>query len=478
MVILTEHQVPTKAKVVGLFRSSLCKKGVLPRAHAAKLRLACQAAEPRMTALLQGIADAAGGNLEGLEHRFKTLESLVEKIERDTHEANLLLLEDNAKKAEATTHEEQPQGPMEADMAEIVWAISDALRYTLVVAAPAYAATVAKARAELAATGLVSLKQKNYWAHASYHGCNDVVGLRGRGDHLLRVEVQFHTPESFAHKMSSHAVYEAYRSTHEPLEKLRLWQANCEAAQGVPVPEGAQGLPRACSQPPPLEEELYAAAVTDRAVAVQAAALAAVRSALLGALLGTGLATGGGAGSAGALPPGVRLWATVLSPSAIKKRLQNEVRCDDRKLLPSHARLEAAALAIHDALTVELVLPDAAYAAVAARLLRELHLVCDDDGDDGAGARSDGGAPTGKACSAAEAFRTVHVSNGWAAPLELGRRGARGGVGLACHLTMSAKDDGVEFTPDDAYPLALCVHTEASRRAQVKWRITGAVGYN
>mmetsp|Transcript_45166 Transcript_45166/g.57847 ORF Transcript_45166/g.57847 Transcript_45166/m.57847 type:complete len:132 (+) Transcript_45166:197-592(+) len=44
----------------------------------------------------------------------------------------------------------------------------------------------------------------------------------------------------------------------------------------------------------------------------------------------------------------------------------------------------------------------------------------------------------------------------------LKRTGPSGLVGLYCYATMIGEDDGVDFTPDDAYPLVIEFHTEES----------------
>jgi hypothetical protein len=63
--------------------AALRKKTVLFASHAAQLRAATARAEPGMTALLQALSSEFGGELVGLENRFKTPEALVEKIGRD-----------------------------------------------------------------------------------------------------------------------------------------------------------------------------------------------------------------------------------------------------------------------------------------------------------------------------------------------------------------------------------------------------------
>jgi hypothetical protein len=56
----------------------------------------------------------------------------------------------------------------------------------------------------------------------------------------------------------------------------------------------------------------------------------------------------------------------------------------------------------------------------------------------------------------------VKTVNGWSSPMLLKRTGPSGGIGVYCYATMEGEDDGVAFTPDDAYPLVIAFHTEES----------------
>jgi hypothetical protein len=61
----------------------------------------------------------------------------------------------------------------------------------------------------------------------------------------------------------------------------------------------------------------------------------------------------------------------------------------------------------------------------------------------------------------------IKTTNAWSSPILFKRTGLSGGVGVYCHVTMEGEDDGVAFTPDDAYPLIIAFHTEQSLRARV-----------
>jgi len=57
------------------------------------------------------------------------------------------------------------------------------------------------------------------------------------------------------------------------------------------------------------------------------------------------------------------------------------------------------------------------------------------------------------------------LKNGWVLPLEFLGTGVTGGVGLEVSATCPGEDDGVDYTPDDAYPFVLTFHTPKSARA-------------
>jgi DNA repair ATPase RecN len=175
---------------------------------------------------LFNIAKDANGKLVGLEYKFKSAESLNDKVARDVHEANLKLLEDMEHKRKADTtlttvkdlHNVQrhklrernksiitdaatKQAMEEAvrlareeaekvadditdkehaaakdfeervhneackqvDMSKIVWSISDALRYTVLIDTENYTDAVRNAMQRLEAAGMTPASLKNYW---------------------------------------------------------------------------------------------------------------------------------------------------------------------------------------------------------------------------------------------------------------------------------------------------------------------------
>jgi hypothetical protein len=265
----------------------------------------------------------ADGELVGLEFKFKSIESLTSKIDREVHNANLTILEQmerrrtaqgsDAAKIEASHEKKQKKlkmkhmeengkleascsmkeqaaaveanhkkadkiaekatakalkhakeieesaekaGETEVDLAAIVWDISDALRYTVLISTERYTETVKSALERLKAAGMEPASLKNYWGPGDgYQGINDVFFVPSADSPTghVKVEVQFHTPESFAHKMAVHGMYEEYRVTKDPSRKVELWKESVAMADTIPVPSDVLSLPRLKTQPMPIE---------------------------------------------------------------------------------------------------------------------------------------------------------------------------------------------------------------------------------
>lgn len=183
------------------------------RLLAEALLLKAEAAEPEVTADMRTL-EKSSAHLEGLEYRLKTMDSLARKIESDAEEDQVSLMAAAA-------------------------GVSDVLRYTLTCSAEDYSQMVPEALAVLTDKGYRVEKFRNAWGGKFYQGVNV---------HLLspagtRVELQFHTPQSFAIKQASHEVYEIRRnpsSTAEEVEEaVRLSLAyNAQVVE----PEGARAI--------------------------------------------------------------------------------------------------------------------------------------------------------------------------------------------------------------------------------------------
>ena len=172
--------------------------------------------EPKITANINRIAMAVGGEAIGLEYRLKSPESMERK------------LKDRAERYGIPP--EKAQGK-----------IKDALRYTIQLHPDVYTDGVKKALEELEAAGLVPASDEfeNYWGRDDdYEGINMV--LKDQDGFLF--ELHFHTDESWETKMANHVEYEKFRTSKNPEERKRLWEIMRDRAKRVTKPLGVESL--------------------------------------------------------------------------------------------------------------------------------------------------------------------------------------------------------------------------------------------
>lgn len=196
------------------------KNMIIPKALGETLRrlttlllTKAKAAEPTVTGDMRGI-ERMGASLIGLEYRIKSFQSLSQKIFREAKAAGISLKESASR-------------------------ITDVLRYTVAAAPAHYAHLVTKAIAYLADKGYQVAEFRNAWGEKFYQGVNvHFVSPEG-----MRVEVQFHTPQSFAVKQASHEVYEIRRSENATPEEIeRAVQKSIHYNAMVRQPKGAASL--------------------------------------------------------------------------------------------------------------------------------------------------------------------------------------------------------------------------------------------
>jgi N12 class adenine-specific DNA methylase len=183
--------------------------------HAADSIAAATLAEPPITQLLQDVAGTFGGHMEGLRNRLKTQGSLSRKV----RDKSLL------------------KGRPQADIAA---GMNDVLRYTMILDPDQYAAGAQSVLDGFVARGFTIVDADNTWAPGNvYQGINAV--LRAPNGALF--ELQFHTPESFAAKSSTHADYELARDPSKTLEERQAAHDRMAVLQsGVTVPPNVAGV--------------------------------------------------------------------------------------------------------------------------------------------------------------------------------------------------------------------------------------------
>jgi len=141
--------------------------------------------EPEITKAVVDAVQANGGEMAGLEFRLKSEESLARKIKGYV--------------------EEKGVSPEEAQDL-----VKDAVRYTALLNAENYVEGAKAVHQALAEKGWKPYDHatKNYWrAGDSYDGYNCVFV----NDQGVKMELQFHTPESIKVKAESHKIYEVAR---------------------------------------------------------------------------------------------------------------------------------------------------------------------------------------------------------------------------------------------------------------------------
>ncbi len=139
-------------------------------------------AEPAITTKLQDISDSIDVPMTGLDYRIK----------KDADRA----FEKYAKRRkEYSPHEAFP---------------FDVVRYTYVIEPDQYAEKVAQLQQTLADQGFTEVAFRNTWGNEAGY-----MGINGRYETAegQRIEIQFHTPESFDAKQATHADYEIERDT-------------------------------------------------------------------------------------------------------------------------------------------------------------------------------------------------------------------------------------------------------------------------
>jgi ribosomal protein S18 acetylase RimI-like enzyme len=179
-------------------------------AEAKRLRERALAVEPKVTELMKVIQENAGGEFVQLEQRVKSTDSLARKIDGD-----------------AVTE-------FDGDRTRAADAVSDAVRYTLKVGDENYAQSLDSTVKALEAAGF-TLRVKNFWQSGDPY---DGVNIKARKDGV-EVEIQLHTPSSFAHKEGeggTHPIYKKYQVELNDSAREKMWNQMIDIARGVVRP--------------------------------------------------------------------------------------------------------------------------------------------------------------------------------------------------------------------------------------------------
>lgn len=203
-----DYRPPTEASLVkeASPADDLAKTQSLDEAAETLLDLA-RREEPHTTSEMQRVANHEHGELEGLDNRFKSKGSLLRKM----------------------TAESGGRKP-----GQVAMGMSDALRYTMLLPYETYTTGAEDAISQLERDGF-GTRVKNYWVRGdAYNGIN--VALTTPDG--LPVELQFHTQASIDCKLKNvHPIYEQWRSSKDPWERIDLADKMRRAYDQVPVPK-------------------------------------------------------------------------------------------------------------------------------------------------------------------------------------------------------------------------------------------------
>lgn len=171
--------------------------------------------EPEYSEKLQRLADEYGGELEGFDHRFKTADSVQNRIERNMRDG--------------------------MTAGEAVDDLGDSLRYTVSFPDDRYEAGVRDALSAVKAGGNEYVNVMNSWApDDQYDGINTTVRDPNTG---LKIEIQYHTKDSYMVKDSLHKHYEYLRDrkgTNQ--DRFEVWKQMTEMSNQIPRPPGVENL--------------------------------------------------------------------------------------------------------------------------------------------------------------------------------------------------------------------------------------------
>jgi archaellin len=168
--------------------------------------------EPEITGSLMEVAGDHGGEIVGLEFRFKSEESLKRKMTQKFKENT------------------------EAGPADVAASINDSLRYTVLFDEDNYVNGSLAVMKSLKVKGYEFTAVKNYWkmGEGDYKGVNTTFKTKSG----TKVELQFHTKKSLDTKQNvNHRVYEKFRVETSPKLRAQYMQEMQNNWMDVNMPE-------------------------------------------------------------------------------------------------------------------------------------------------------------------------------------------------------------------------------------------------
>jgi len=189
---------------------------------AKKVRKLAEQMEPEVTKIMTTLAETLDGDLDQLDQRLKSTDSLARKIKDDANK------------------------DFEGDIDQSAEKVSDSIRYTMTVDGSRYTDSVRRVIARFEQMGY-EVRVKNFWEGGDpYQGINMKLTKNG-----VTVEFQMHTPESLQIKVDQlHEIYEEYRKIDtekgQDLDKLDakmlFWEKMIGIASQIPNPDNYDEL--------------------------------------------------------------------------------------------------------------------------------------------------------------------------------------------------------------------------------------------
>lgn len=193
--------------------------------------------EPKITADLQIIASELSAEIAGLENKFKTIESLTEKIIKLFSQSfSYFLLQGY------TT-----ESALEESFSRTLDKSNDILRYTFIFPNESYIFGYKISLTKLGEFGYKVPKDKiwNAWKNIGtifdkgYRGINITI----ISSEKQKFELQFHTEESFHLKTRTHKLYkERSLAKTSDERKSEITRILLELAKDIPMPQGVKKL--------------------------------------------------------------------------------------------------------------------------------------------------------------------------------------------------------------------------------------------
>ena len=171
--------------------------------------------EPRITRDVTSVVQASGGSMYGLEHKLKTYDSILRKINTDSIEKGI----DTRKAADD---------------------IKDAVRYTAIASDKNFVKCYAGVRRALERKGYTEIRCKNYFnLYAQGKVKHKSVQSVFEDQDGYRFEIQFQTPASQRAKDLKVPIYEERRKPGLSVERQRQLEEQMDIlARQVPDPPG------------------------------------------------------------------------------------------------------------------------------------------------------------------------------------------------------------------------------------------------